>query len=209
MKKVGRTMVGRTCKECGIEFMVIATDAARGKGLYCSNKCRYPAAGRVRKARRMANIGDWFWQRVDQSGGPNACWPWSGMRYPAGYGRFKLGKRYIIAHRTAYFLTYDIDPGESVVCHHCDNPPCCNPRHLFLGDHSANMLDRQQKGQYLSGENHPLARLSQQDVIAIKARLAAGETALEVSRDYPVYTSTISSIRDGKTWKAVGGESHV
>jgi hypothetical protein len=90
-------------------------------------------------------------QLRDTSGGPDACWPFMGFR-SKGYGRMQGGKRgapMLFAHRIAYELANGPIPtgdGEWCVCHHCDNPPCCNPKHLFLGRDADNMADCHAKG---------------------------------------------------------------
>lgn len=84
-----------------------------------------------------------FWIRVDGSAGDDACWPWLGARDPKGYGQ--AGKRWR-AHRVAMFLTNGPIPPGMFVCHHCDNPPCCNPAHLFIGTVTDNMRDCAAKG---------------------------------------------------------------
>lgn len=93
-----------------------------------------------------------FWARVDTSAGPDACHPWTGARTRDPYGNPSYGVLqyqtvHYVAHRLAWILTNG-DPGDQEVCHTCDNPPCCNLRHLFLGDHSANMRDRRDKGRH-------------------------------------------------------------
>ncbi len=88
-----------------------------------------------------------FWSRVDKSGGANACWPWTGSRLPTGYGQvYQAGGQRLLAHRTAWELENGPIPDGMRVLHHCDNPPCCNPGHLFLGTDADNMNDRDQKG---------------------------------------------------------------
>lgn len=88
---------------------------------------------------------DRFWSRVDDSGGPDSCWPWQLSRFPTGYGHAILhGREY--AHRIAYELATGNDPRGLDVCHTCDNPPCCNPAHLFAGTALDNMRDRDAKG---------------------------------------------------------------
>jgi HNH endonuclease len=87
-----------------------------------------------------------FWARVDQSGGPTACWPWTGPRTPQGYGRYSVHQIRQRAHRYALlFSGWTIPPG-LLVCHHCDNPPCCNPSHLYVGTYADNNRDKARRG---------------------------------------------------------------
>ena len=79
-------------------------------------------------------------------GSPDECWPWMNCTDEGGYGMFKLGGAVrTAAHRLAYALDRG-EPGKAHVCHHCDNPGCCNPNHLFLGTAKTNAQDKVQKG---------------------------------------------------------------
>ncbi|WP_226623135.1 HNH endonuclease [Brucella anthropi] len=145
-----------------------------------------------------------FWRRVDVRG-PDECWPWTGYVSAKGYGRLRVGGRTTHAHRLAFSLTHKRTLGvKEVVCHHCDNPPCCNPAHLFVGSVADNNRDKAQKGRARTarrpGAANPNARLSQADVIDIRSRIARGETNMAISRDYPVSHSMISRIKTGKAW---------
>lgn len=82
-----------------------------------------------------------FWSRVDSSGGPDACWPWQGELNDNGYGRLRFGGKMEVAHRVAYELTHGAIPAVRFVCHSCDNPPCCNPAHLWVGTAIDNLRD--------------------------------------------------------------------
>ena len=82
---------------------------------------------------------------------PDACWPWEMSRNPQGYGKVKAGQRDIRAHRLSYELHHGPVPAGMVVRHTCDNPPCCNPKHLLLGTHKDNTQDMIRRGRHLEG----------------------------------------------------------
>jgi len=98
-----------------------------------------------------------FWAKVDRRGpvperypelGP--CWIWTRATDRKGYGRFGVGpagsNRVFFAHRVAMALAGTVPPDDLMACHHCDNPPCCNPGHLFLGTGADNLGDMAAKG---------------------------------------------------------------
>jgi hypothetical protein len=88
-----------------------------------------------------------FWEKVDQRA-DDVCWLWNGRaRHWAGYGMFHVGNdRAEQAHRVAYALAIGPIPSGLGVLHRCDNPPCCNPSHLFLGTQADNLKDMWAKG---------------------------------------------------------------
>jgi HNH endonuclease len=102
-----------------------------------------------------------FWRRVDV-GDPTACWPWVGAKDRDGYGLFLIkatdepdGQRICMhAQRFAWTLAKGPIPAGLDVLHHCDNPPCCNDAHLFLGTNLDNVADRDRKGRTAKGERH-------------------------------------------------------
>lgn len=88
-----------------------------------------------------------FLSHVDKSGGSNACHEWQLARTKAGYGKFKCGGRTFVAHRWLLgHLRGEHLKKDELACHHCDNPPCCNPSHLYIGTHLQNMRDRAERG---------------------------------------------------------------
>lgn len=99
---------------------------------------------------------------------PSGCWEWSGYRTDHGYGKIQRTKPKpkILTHRASYAV-FCGDPGDSFVLHKCDNPPCCNPTHLFLGTHDDNMADCKRKGR-TAGRYRPIREVlsdEQQDAI--------------------------------------------
>jgi hypothetical protein len=105
-------------------------------------------------AKTVQDIADRFWARVDRTTTPDGCWPWTGGAGGFGYGRLRLGKKKVMTHRVAWELTNGPIPEGILVLHDCDNPPCCRPDHLFLGDHAANVADRHAKGRTAMGDRH-------------------------------------------------------
>lgn len=93
-----------------------------------------------------------FWNRLDKSGGDDSCWNWTGARLPKGYGIVGISQgKHKYTHRVAWELTNGPIPEGLWVLHRCDNPPCCNPAHLFIGNNRDNVLDMIQKGRAKRG----------------------------------------------------------
>jgi hypothetical protein len=152
-----------------------------------------------------------FWARVDRSGGPYACWPWTKARNRDGYGHLRIYDKDWLAHRLAWFLTHgDLAPGLDV-CHVvCDNPPCCNPAHLRPQPHHANVLEMVMKGRHgygglsaLCGEAHRQAKLATSDVIALREAYAAGTPQRALAVRYGVSQSRVSLIVRRRSWAHV------
>lgn len=99
---------------------------------------------------KAQELADQFWPKVGI--GPRLdCWPWRGTIIPGGYGQFWAWKRTHGAHRIAYALGNGDIPEGAYILHRCDNRACCNPAHLFLGDHVTNMRDMHAKGRFGGG----------------------------------------------------------
>lgn len=144
-----------------------------------------------------------FWAKVDTTGGMEACWPYQGAaRGPEGYGAFWVDGRHEIASRVAYRLANGEIPLGHDVCHSCDNPPCCNPLHLFAAPHSENIADKVAKRRQAAGERVGSAKLTGDQVRAIRARLTGrrGEQAA-LAREYGISQSTMSQIARGLWWR--------
>lgn len=149
---------------------------------------------------RPTNRPEDLWKRV-QIGGPDECWPWLGARRRKGYGHITVNRRGFITHRLAYQLANGVDPGELCVLHKCDNPPCCNPAHLFLGTHGDNNRDCAAKRRNAHGERHRAAKLTVENVLAIRQRRAAGEEGKTLAAEFGVTPALISAIHLRRIWR--------
>jgi predicted XRE-type DNA-binding protein len=152
--------------------------------------------------KRRRDLAERFWDKVDVLDS-DCCWEWQGYRDSRGYGTVGVGGREggtEWAHRVAFSLTRGPIPKGLMVCHRCDNPPCCNPWHLFLGTALVNNRDAQAKGRNRKGENHPQAKLSDLVVAEIRSRYAEGGVSQsQLARLYGVTQSHISNIVTGRT----------
>ena len=99
----------------------------------------------IKSKERAQPLETRFWKKV-AFGSEDVCWLWLGSKQR--YGVFYNSRHNYRAHRIAWILTYGPIPDGLLVCHHCDNPPCCNPKHLFLGTSSDNARDSVAKGRW-------------------------------------------------------------
>ena len=132
---------------------------------------------------------------------PNGCWEWQGARGPKGYGittasGHPYNKR---AHRVSYEKAHGTFPPEMLVCHTCDNPPCVNPEHLFLGTYADNSDDKVAKGRHPHGESHGRAKITEADVVAIREKYAV-MTGKELAAQYGMSLRQIMNIVHRKQW---------
>lgn len=131
--------------------------------------------------------------RVIRAESADDCWGWNGPS-KAGYGlcHFDGGARY--AHRVSWLIHTGKEPGRKFVCHHCDNPPCTNPRHLFLGTGADNMDDAAKKGRLAK-------KLTMAEASEIKVLLARGHSQAKLAKRFNVSPAAIQAIADKRSWK--------
>jgi hypothetical protein len=149
-------------------------------------------------------------ERLEDKLGPKdpvtGCIEWTAGRNKAGYGRINRGRRgegTVLAHRLVWELKHGPIPPGMEVCHSCDNPPCCNEAHLFLGTHQDNVADMvaKDRGKHPKGEVHGRAKLTEADVVEIRRRLAAGESQRKIAASFGITQGPVCCIKTGRTWK--------
>lgn len=161
------------------------------RSYWCSTECRLVA-------------------NTDRSGGPDACWPWTGSRFRLGYGSMMLDGKVQSAHRVAYKVAngcMDLSP-KIEVRHTCDNRPCCNPAHLVEGTHAENMLDMVLRGRMQTFEKAAKGSANGQAKITEETALAIfldGRKATIVAASFGVPPNIVYRIRSGKCWSQVTG----
>lgn len=129
-----------------------------------------------------------FWKNVNK-GEPHECWEWQRSCTSDGYGQTTyLGSRWA-THRLAYFLAHG-KKSNRLVLHRCDNPPCCNPAHLYEGDQRQNKRDEIERGRQAIGARNGNAVLTDELVCEIRRRARSGETLVSIARsmDRPITT---------------------
>ena len=134
-----------TCPVCGTTFW----NPKHPRHRFCSRKCSA-------NARPITPWQESFWRYLTPTSA-DECWEWQGAINAGGYGSLKVtGKMTIVAHRASWEIHNGPIPDDLWVLHKCDNRPCCNPAHLFLGTHDDNMADMARKGRVVahSGDNH-------------------------------------------------------
>lgn len=143
---------------------------------------------------------DYFNAKLPAEMPPARCWEWTGRRDKDGYGRMS-GQ---LAHRISWMLTHGPIPSGQCVCHACDNPPCVNPSHLFLGTQLENIEDMVLKGRKANGSRKPNAKLNCSAVRSIREQYRSGSTTFrELARQFGVAPSLIWRVVKGVSWTSV------
>ena len=144
-----------------------------------------------------------FWDKVNLPEHRSECWNWTAATRN-GYGNLKVSQVGLKAHRLSYALHYSVLPANLLVCHHCDNPLCVNPHHLFLGTDADNTRDKVSKGRQSrrgqNGTRNGNAKINDEQLAEIRSRIAAGETNVSIAKDYPIGHAMVSRIRKGRSY---------
>lgn len=181
-----------TCPTCGKTFYR-APSLIVGRHTFCNRACvRYIPEPLIDRFMRRVLITE-------------KCWLWTGHTNHAGYGTLGIdGGPDQFAHRLSYELHVGPIPEGMRVCHTCDNPPCVNPAHLFPGTNADNMEDKVRKGRQMRGSRQHFAKLTEETVVEIRRRYAAGGIMQkDLAAEYGVSRGTMSQLLSGQLWKHV------
>lgn len=195
--------VKRECKQCGKVFYRPLAVINQRPCMFCSKPCRIAFEQFTPEK---------FWSRVDKNGpvparypelGP--CWEWQHTRHDHGYGITYLNFKAAKAHRVAFYLHHGRWPMPYAL-HFCDNPPCCNPKHLFEGTHLENMRDAADKGRMRSNPHHGEdtwnAKLTWEVVEQIRIERSTLKTSMyTIAKKHGVSRGCISHVVNNHTWK--------
>lgn len=157
--------------------------------------------------------------RLDKSGD---CWLWTGATDHKGRGRVWYRGKIMLHHRAVWTILIGVIPDGSMLCHHCDNPRCANPMHMYVGDAKSNVRDMISRGRHWlqanverakivgrslgksndwsTGESNPKAKLSKDQAAHIRA---SGLSTKQLSEKFGVDRTTVQRIRRGASWPDV------
>lgn len=164
--------------------------------------------------RKLRPLADRFWEKVDVRG-PDECWPWTACKLPPyGYGQINDHGRARLASHVCWELHFGPIPDGMDVLHSCDNPPCVNPAHLFLGTDADNTADKMAKGRHRyglgkrygnervppKGEEHGMSKMTAAQVIEIRQMRG---TQRAIGDHFGITQAQVSNIKLRKHWKEV------
>lgn len=164
------------------------------------------------QAGRPANVPEILWAKVDIHG-EDDCWPWKGFKNEQGYGRTWINGKGYYAHRVIFDLA---NPGAisltapkvgskegSFLRHRCDNPICCNPKHLIPGTHTDNMQDKVARGRSpdFSGDKGPRCKLTMEQAAQARALRGAGQSVRELAGMFGISLPSMKTLLAGKSYR--------
>jgi hypothetical protein len=151
-------------------------------------------------------LSDPLFERVDKTGD---CWIWTGAKTPEGYGMMRRGHGTRYAHRIVVEMVYGPIPDGMYACHHCDNPPCVRPDHLFIGTPQDNVRDMHAKGRgtwpIRFGSENSFAVLTESVVMEMRRLSSEGVATAEIARRFNQNEGTTAHAIAGTTWGHLPG----
>ena len=165
----------------------------------------------VGNAGKPANTPDVIWSKVDKRG-EDECWNWLGYKNAQGYGRTWINDKGYYAHRVIYNLAYPntitlnapyVAAEKGFILHTCDNPSCCNPKHLWLGNHEDNMKDKisKNRGANFSGDKGPRCKLTIFQAREARQLRKEGHTVLALCEKFKLSRASMKTLLRGDSYK--------
>lgn len=189
---------------------------------FCSKKCqgislkgikKIPLWDTMSEEKKIEYLKRKFEERVIKKEG---CWDWKGARYENGYAGIQYNGKRIRAHRASWMIYNGEIPKDKSVCHKCDNPPCTNIDHLFLGTHKENMQDMTNKNRHylvkpslFKGDECAWSKLTSYNVIIIKRLIREGIKPKYIAERFNVSYTTIKAIKNGYSWRHIVDEDNL
>lgn len=133
----------------------------------------------------------------------DGCWVWTSYKNNRGYGKFGVKNGCYYAHRISWQIKNGAIPKGMSVCHRCDNPPCVNPNHLFLGTMQDNLQDAASKGRTSAGSHRHNAKLTEAKVSEIILLKNQGLKQKDIALQFGVGEATISGVVHRTKWKRI------
>ena len=160
---------------------------------------------------RPANTPEVLWSKVEKKG-VDECWPWMGTRTKGGYGRVQIRDWNYYAHRVIYLLEYpdsiELNAPKNkdvrgLLMHSCDNPICCNPKHLRIGTYAENNADKKAKGRCkdFSGAKGPRCKLTMEQARTIRQLRKDGISARDLAKQYEISLPSVKTLLRGYSYR--------
>ena len=162
---------------------------------------------------RLANTPEVLWSKVNKRG-EDECWEWKGFKNHDGYGRTWINDKGYYAHRVIYSLAYpniiNLNAPISIndsgfLLHTCDNPSCCNPKHLWVGTHADNMADKVSKGRSpdFSGGKGPRCKLTMEQVREARLLRKNGMNAKELAIKFKLSLASMKTLLRNDSYNGI------
>lgn len=157
------------------------------------------------------NTPDVLWSKVDIRE-ENECWEWKGFRNEDGYGRTWINDKGYYAHRVIFNLVYPNQIGlnapkftdeKGFLLHHCDNPACCNPKHLYVGNFQDNANDKVKRGRCVDfkGDKGPRCKLTMDQAREARKLRRQGKSVRDLAYKFGISLASMKTLLAGKSYQ--------